>query len=141
MGAAPASDTPDGRPLERPLLYLDLSVDAQTPDPRPRVSVLRYKPGRNTYDTEDISTYLVEDVCTFVLHSFGSKSPPFDVTPEDVSTHTAHRKADHIFDASAAEAVLLTVYETYWVGLLTPSWEKGVRSRLFSLAHPVVLIF
>lgn len=89
MGPALASNTPHGRPLERKLFYLDLPTDVQGLDSRPRVSVLRGKPCRNPYDTEDIPTCLPAVRC---------KPPPFHATPEDVSAPTDHCEVDHISD-------------------------------------------
>ena len=127
VGPAAASDTPDGRPLARRLLYLDLPTDAQGPDSRRRVSILRCKPCRNPYDTDDIPKCLPADLSTYVLHSFDSKSPPFHVTPEDVSAPAGHCDVDHISGHQLVRGrggFVAVLYETHWIGLLTPSWER-----------------
>lgn len=70
VGPSPVSDTPDGRPLERKLLYLDLLTDAQGPDSRSHDSALRCKTMPDPCDTEDIPTCLLADLSTYVLYLF-----------------------------------------------------------------------
>lgn len=74
---------------------------------------------------------------------FGSKSPPFHVTPEDVSVPINHCEVKYIFGQQLVRGrggLSAALYETHRVGLLTPPWEKEsdlVRFRI----HFVVLVF
>ncbi|CAB1115322.1 unnamed protein product [Ectocarpus sp. CCAP 1310/34] len=71
VGPASADSVPDGRPLARKLLYLDLPSDLSGPAARCRVPVLRFKPCRNPYETEDLPQSLPAEPSRYVLHSFG----------------------------------------------------------------------
>lgn len=59
-----AVGTPDDHPPASKLLFLDMPSDAQGPDARHRVSVLRCKPCRSPYDTAGIPPHLPVDVST-----------------------------------------------------------------------------
>ncbi|CAB1102661.1 unnamed protein product [Ectocarpus sp. CCAP 1310/34] len=69
VGPTSADATPDGRPLARKLLYLDLPSDLSGPAARCRVSVLRCKPCRNPYETDDLPQSLPAELSRYVLHS------------------------------------------------------------------------
>ena len=86
VGPAPAADTPDGRPLGDKLLYLDLPSNLSGPAAKPRVTVARCKPCDNPYDADDIPRHLPAGLTQYVLHAFATKSPPYHVTTDDVST-------------------------------------------------------
>ena len=86
VGPAPAVDTPDGRPLGDKLLYLDLPSNLSGPAAKPRVTVARCKPCVNPYDADDIPRHLPAGLTQYVLHAFATKSPPYHVTTDDVST-------------------------------------------------------
>ena len=85
-GPSPAADTPDGRPLGDKLLYLDLPSNLSDPAAKPRVTVARCKPCANPYDADDIPRHLPAGLTQYVLHAFATKSPPYHVTTDDVST-------------------------------------------------------
>ena len=85
-GPSLAADTPDGRPLGDKLLYLDLPSNRSGPAAKPRVTVARCKPCANPYDADDIPRYLPAGLTQYVLHAFATKSPPYHVTTDDVST-------------------------------------------------------
>ena len=85
-GPSPATDTPDGRPLGDKLLYLDLPSNLSGPAAKPRFTVARCKPCANPYDADDIPRHLSAGLTQYVLHAFATKSPPYHVTTDDVST-------------------------------------------------------
>ncbi|CAB1106230.1 unnamed protein product [Ectocarpus sp. CCAP 1310/34] len=126
VGPTSADATPDGRPLARKLLYLDLPSDLSGPAARCRVSVLRCKPCRYPYETDDLPQSLPAELSHFVLHSFGDKCPPFPVTVDDVSVPVGRLEVDYISGhqlVRGRSGVLAVLYQTHWVGLTTPSWE------------------
>ena len=86
VGPAPAADTPDGRPLGDKLLYLDLPSNLSGPAAKPRVTVARCKPCANPYDADNIPRHLPARPTQYVLHAFATKSPPYHVTTDDVSS-------------------------------------------------------
>ena len=86
IGPSPATDTPDGRPLGDKLLYLDLPSNLSGPAAKPRVTVARCKPCTNPYDADDIPRHLPAGLTQYVLDAFATKSPPYHVTTDDVST-------------------------------------------------------
>ena len=81
-----AADTPDGRPLGDKLRYLDLPSNISDPAAKPRVTVTRCKPYANPYDADDMPRHLPAGLTQYVLHAFATKSPPYHVTTDDVST-------------------------------------------------------
>ena len=127
VGPASADDTPDGRPLGSKLLYLDLPSDLSGPDARARVSVLRCKLCRNPYDVNDLPQSLPADLSRYVLHSFGAKCPPFHVTVDDVSPPVGCLEVDYISGHQLVRhrnGIVAVLYQTHWIGLTTPSWER-----------------
>ncbi|CAB1107450.1 unnamed protein product [Ectocarpus sp. CCAP 1310/34] len=127
VGPASAKDTPDGHPLAHKLLYLDLPSDLSGPAARSRVSVLRCKPCRNPYETDDRPQSMPAELSRYVLHSFGDKCPPFHVTPDDVLAPVGRLKVDYISGhqlVRGRSGVLAVLYHTHWIGLATPSWER-----------------
>ena len=85
-GPASAADTADGRPLGDKLLYLDLPSNLSGPAAKPCVTVARCKPCVNPYDSDDVPRQLPAGLTQYVLHAFATKSPPYHVTTDDVST-------------------------------------------------------
>ncbi|CAB1118826.1 unnamed protein product [Ectocarpus sp. CCAP 1310/34] len=102
LGPGSADATPDGRPLAHKLLYLDLPSDLSGPAARCRVSVLRCKPCRNPYETDDLPQSLPAELSRYVLHSFGDKCPPFHVTADDVSVPVGRLEVDYIGTSTGA---------------------------------------
>ncbi|CAB1121588.1 unnamed protein product [Ectocarpus sp. CCAP 1310/34] len=134
VGPTSADATPDGRPLAHKLLYLDLPSDLSGPAARCRVSVLRCKPCRNPYETDDLPQSLPAELSRYVLHSFGDKCPPFHVTADDVSVPVGRLEVDYISGhqlVRGRSGVLAVLYQTHWVGLTTPSWERESDLDLF----------
>ncbi|CAB1108007.1 unnamed protein product [Ectocarpus sp. CCAP 1310/34] len=134
VGPTSADATPDGRPLARKLLYLDLPSDLSGPAARCRVSVLRCKPCRNPYETDDLPQSLPAVLSRHVLHSFGDKCPPFHVTADDVSVPVGRLEVDYFSGhqlVRGRSGVLAVLYQTHWVGLTTPSWERESDLDLF----------
>ncbi|CAB1099916.1 unnamed protein product [Ectocarpus sp. CCAP 1310/34] len=136
LAVAPTSAdaTLDGRPLAHNLLYLDLPSDLSGPAARCRVSVLRCKPCRNPYETDDLPQSLPAELSRYVLHSFGDKCPPFHVTADDMSVPVGRLEVDYISGHQLVRGrcgVLAVLYQTHWVGLTTPSWERESDLDLF----------
>ncbi|CAB1109884.1 unnamed protein product [Ectocarpus sp. CCAP 1310/34] len=124
VGPTSADATPDGRSLARKLFYLDLPSGLSGPAARCHVSVLRCKPCRNSYETDDLPQSLPAELSRYVLHSFGDKCPPFHVTVDDVSVPVGRLEVDYISGhqlVRGRSGVLAVLYQTHWVGLTTPS--------------------
>ncbi|CAB1107844.1 unnamed protein product [Ectocarpus sp. CCAP 1310/34] len=127
VGPASADATPDGSPLARKLLYLDLPSDLSGPAARCRVSVLCCKPCRNPYETDDLPQSLPAELLRCFLHTFGNKCPSFHVTADDVSVPIGRLEVDYISGhqlVRGRSGVLAVLYQTHWLGLITPSWER-----------------
>ena len=127
VGPTPASDTPDNRPLQRKLLFLDLPTDLPGRDSNRRVSVERCKPCRNPDDIHDIPKYLPSGLTTYALTASATKSPPYHVTLEDVSAPPERLAVEQITGHQLVRGrggVIAVLYETHWAGLLSPSWER-----------------
>ena len=86
VGPCSVADTPDSRPLGDKLLYLDLPTNLSGLTAKPRVTVTRCKPCTNPYDADDMPRHLPAGLTQYVLHAFATKSPPYHVTTDDVST-------------------------------------------------------
>ena len=80
VGPAAVADTPDGRPLGSHLLYLELPSDMPGPKSRARVSVYRCKPCHSAHDIDDFPAHLPAALSKYVLHSFGKKCPPSNLS-------------------------------------------------------------
>ena len=124
VGPSSAADTPDGRPLGDKLLYLDFPSNLSGPSAKPRVTVARCKLCANPYDADDIPRHLPAGLTQYVLHAFVTKSPPYLVTTDDVSTPpilidvakiTGHQC---VRDRGGATAVC---NETHWNDILRPT--------------------
>ena len=126
-GPSSAADTPDGRPLGDKLLYLDLPSNLSGPAAKPRVTVARCKTCANPYDADDIPQHLPAGLTQNVLHAFVTKSPPYHVTTDGVSTppiliDVAKITGHHCVRGRGGAIAVL--YETHWNGLLRPTWEQ-----------------
>ena len=75
-----ATETPDGSPLGRNLLYLDLPSDLPGSDVRRRVVIERFKPCANPHDSGEMPKYLPTGLTQYVLNRYSKKSPPYHVT-------------------------------------------------------------
>ena len=96
VGPAPAFDIPDGRPLHDKLLCFDLPSDMRGRDSKHRVSVLQCKPCRNPDDIYDLPKHIPAYLTKYVLNSFSTTSPPFNVTVDDISPRrNARDRPDH----------------------------------------------
>ena len=115
-------------------MYLDLPSNLSGPAAKPRVTVARCKPCANPYDTDDIPRHLPAGLTQYVLHAFATKSPPYDVTTDDVSISpiltdvakiTGHQCVRGRGDAIAV------LYETHWNVILHPTWERELDLQAF----------
>ena len=78
--------------------------------------------------------YLPADPTKYVRNSFTSKSPPFHVTFDDVSPPPERLEVEQITNHQVVHArggVIAVLYETHWVGLLSPSWERELGLQYF----------
>ena len=141
VGTAPASDVPDNRSLHDKHLYLDVPSGLPGRDFERRVSVERCKPYRRPGDTSDVPKYLPSDLTQYVLNSFSAKSPRFHVTLDDVSPQPERLEVEQITDHHLVRGrggVITVLYETHWVGLLSPSCERELdlhHSRRYILLY------
>ena len=134
VGTSPATDTPDGRPLEDKLLYLDLPSNLSGPAAKPRVTVARCKPCANPYDADDIPRHLPAGLTQYVLHTFATKSPPYHVTTDDVSTSPILIDVAKITGHQCVRGrggAIGVLYETHWNGILRPTWERELDLQAF----------
>ena len=134
VGPAPATDTPDGRPLGDKLLYLDLPSNLSGPAAKPRVTVERCKPCANPYDADDIPRHLPAGLTQYVLHAFATKSPPYHVTTDDVSTPPILIDVAKITGHQCVRGrggAIAVLYETHWKGILRPTWERELDLQAF----------
>ena len=133
-GPSPAADTPDGRPLGDKLLYLDLPSNLSGPAAKPRVTVARCKPCANPYDADDIPRHLPAGLTQYVLHAFATKSPPYHVTTDDVSTPPILIDVAKITGHQCVRGrggAIAVLYETHWNGILRPTWEREMDLQTF----------
>ena len=134
VGPAPAADTPDGRPLGDKLLYFDLPSNLSGPPAKPRVTVARCKPCDNPYDADDIPRHLPAGLTQYVLHAFATKSPPYHVTTDDVSTPPILIDVAKITGHQCVRGrggAIAVLYETHWNGILRPTWERELDLQAF----------
>ena len=115
-------------------MYLDLPSNRFGPAAKPRVTVVRCKPCADPYDADDIPRHLPAGLTQYVLHAFATKSPPYHVPTDDVSTPpilidvakiTGHQC---VRGRGGSTAVL---YETHWNGILRPTWERELDLQAF----------
>ena len=127
LAVGPCTEAPDGRPLASKLLYLDLPTDLPGKDSKRRVSVARCKPCANPHDTNDLPRFLPAGLTPYVLNNYTTKSPPYHVTVDDVSTPVERLEVEQISTHQLVRGrggVIAVLYETHWKGLLRPSWER-----------------
>ena len=134
MGPTAAYDTLDNRPLQDKLLFLDLPSDLPGRGSKPRVSVKRCKPCHNPDDTSDIPKHLPADLTTYVLTASAAKSPPYHVTLDDVTPPPERLEVEQIISHQLVRGrggIIAVLYETYWTGILSPSWERELDLQHF----------
>ena len=127
LAVGPCSKAPDGSPLAAKLLYLDLPSDLPGKDSKRRVSVARCKPCANPHDAEDLPRFLPTGLTQYVLNNYTTKSPPYHVTENDVSTSVERLEVEQITGHQSVRGrggVIAVLYQTHWKGLLRPSWER-----------------
>ena len=133
VGPAPASDTPDNRPLHDKLLFLDLPSDLPGRDSKPRVSVKRCKPCRSPDDTTDLPKYLPADLTTYVLTASAAKSPPYHVTADDVTPPPERLDVERITGHQLVRGrggVIAVLYETHWPDFSAPPGNGNSTSNI-----------
>ena len=67
------------------------------------------------------------DLTNYAFNSFSTKSPPFHVTFDDISPPPERLEIEQITGRQVVRGhgrVIAILYETHWVGLLSPSWER-----------------
>ena len=134
VGPSSAADSLNGRPLRDKLLYLDLRSNISGPATKPRVTVARCKPCANPYDADDIPLHLPAGLTQYVLHAFANKSPPYHATTGDVSTPPILIDVAKITGHQCVRGrggAIAVLYETYWNGILRPTWERELDLQAF----------
>ena len=134
VGPSSAADTPDGRPLGDKLLYFDLPSNLSGPVTKPRVTVARCKPCANPYDADVIPRHLPASLTQYVLHAFTTKSPPYHVTTDDVSTPPILIDVAKITGRQCVRGrggAVAVLYETHCNGILRPTWERELDLQAF----------
>ena len=134
VGRSSAADTPDGRPLGDKLLYLDLPSNLSGPAAKTRVTMAGCKPCANPYDADDIPRHLPAGLTQHVLHAFATKSPPYHVTTDDVSTPLILIDVAEIIGHQCVRGrggAIAVLYETHWKGILRPTWERELNLQAF----------
>ena len=135
VGSCSTAETPDGSPLGRNLLYLDLPSDLPGSDARRCVAIERCKPCANPDDSGDIPKYLPAGLTQYVLNKSSKKSPPYHVTQDDVSTPLQRLEVEQITGRQSLRGrggVIAVLCKTHWAELSEPSWEREMdlhRSR------------
>ena len=133
VGFCFSADTPDGSPLGVKLLYLDRLPDKPGADARRRVSIQRFKPCANPHDRGDMPKYFPAGLTQYVLNNFSKKSPPYHVTPDDVSTPLHRLEVEQITRHQSVRGrggVIAVMHETLWEGLCRPSWGRKMDIQL-----------
>ena len=100
---------------------------------RRRVSVQRYKPCANPHDHDDMPKYLPAGLTIYVLNNVSEKSPPYHATQDDVSTPLQRLDVEKVTghqSVSGRGGVIALMYETHWLGLSRPSWEREMDLQL-----------
>ena len=127
VGLTAASDSPDSRPLQDKLLFLDLPSGRPGRDSKPRAYVTRYKLCHNPENTSDIPTHLPADLTAYGLTASAAKPPPYHVTLDDVTPPQERFEVEQITGHQLVRGrggVIAILYKTHWAGLLSPSWAR-----------------
>lgn len=94
-------------------------------DSRCRVSVMRCKPCRNPYKTDEVQIYLPPNPPSYVLHSYSVRSL-FIILPLTTSpSQSAHQPV------RGRGGIVAVLYDTRWAGLLRPSWQREADVQYF----------
>ena len=134
VGSSLVADTPNGRPLGDKLLYLDLPSNLSGASAKPCVTVARCKPCANPYDADDIPRHLPACLTQHVLYDFATKSPPYHVTTDDVSTSPYLIDVANITSHQCVRGrggAIDVLYETHWNDILRPTSERELDLQAF----------
>ena len=105
------------------------------------MAIERCKPCANPHDSSDMPKYLPAGLTQYVLNNFSKKSPPYHVTQDDASTPLQRLEVETITGHQSVRGrrgIIAVIYNTYWVGLSEPSWQREMDlhlSRSYSLRH------
>ena len=94
----------------------------------------RCKPCANPYDADDIPRHLPAGLAQYVLHAFATKSPPYHVTTDDVSTPPVLIDVAKITGHQCVRVrggAIAVLYETHWNGILRLTWERELDLQAF----------
>ena len=112
VGPCSAAETPDGSPLGRNLLYLDLLSDLPGSDTRRRVAIERCKLCATPHDSGDLPAGLTQ----YVLNKCSKKSPPYHVTQDDFSTPLQQLEVEQITGDQSVRGqggIIALLYKTH----------------------------
>ena len=94
----------------------------------------RCKPCASPYDANDIPRHLPVGLTQYVLHAFATKSPPYHITTDDVSTPPILIDVAKIIGHQCVRGrggAIAVLYETHWNGILRPTWERELDLQAF----------
>lgn len=87
----------------------------------------------NPHDTKNMPKYLPAGLTQYVLHNHTVKSPPYHITANDVEIHVERVSIDKITTVHrlvrGRGGKAAVMYETYWEGIMRPSWELEIDLR------------
>ena len=99
-------------------------------DAKKRVSVARGKPCKEPHDTNDMQQcFLPAGLTQYVFHLYTTKSPPYHVTADDVTTALQRLVVEKISGHQSVRGrggAIAVLYETHWKDVPRPSWERGM---------------
>lgn len=107
-------------------MYIDLPSILCGPAATPRVTVARFKPCANPKDADDMSQHRSAGLTQYILHAFATKTHPYHVTTEDVSTSPILIEVTKITGHQCLRdrgGALAALYKTHWKGILRPIWQ------------------
>ena len=85
IGPCSSAKTPDGPAIGDILLFMDLSSDLPGLAAGRRVEIEHCKPCANLHDSNGMPKYLPVGLTQYVFNNLSEKSPPYNVTQDDVS--------------------------------------------------------
>ena len=140
VGPCSAAETPDGLLLMINLLYLNLPSGLPGSDARRRVAIERCKPCANPHNSGAMSKHLPVGLTQYVLSDLSKKSPPYQVTQDDVLTPLHRLEVELITGHQSVRGrggVIAVIYKTHWAGLSEPSGEREMDLHLprFHILH------
>ena len=105
------------------------------------MAIDRCKPCTNPHDSSDMPKYLPAGLTQYVLNNIPKTFPLCYVTQDDVSVPLQRLEVEKITGHQSGRGrggVIAVLYQTHWVGLSEPSWERETDLHL-SRSHSCLL--